>query len=149
MTDIFFDANLVKVRGDRFSACTVTLHNACLPCKVGDFVFSNSLTVAGIAISDSGDGDTAVVVYQADKIVLPFVHDTEKGEPLAIKLDIEDGTIIRWCLSAPKYAGVFFDNMTTGSNILYATALESKDVGDTCDEILCDLWGYIQTTPEE
>ncbi|HOO07840.1 MAG TPA: DUF2190 family protein [Ruminococcus sp.] len=124
------DTNIVKLRTDRFSSMKIIWDEekyAPPSVKAGALVSLGSC--CGIAVNDAEDGDELVVIYRADKIMLPC-----KG-------DIEVGTVLGAEYSAGKW--IMTENGTEGDvgTIYTAISLEEIDTGGDVKWVLCDLLG--------
>lgn len=125
------DTNIVKLRTDRFSSMKIILDEekyAPVPVKAGALVSCGAC--CGIAVNDAEDGDELVVIYRADKIMLPC-----KG-------DIEVGTILGAEYSADEWIMTENGNYVDGVGTIYtAISLEEIDTGGDVKWVLCDLLG--------
>lgn len=125
------DTNIVKLRTDRFSSMKIILDEgkyAPASVKAGELVSCGSC--CGIAVNDAEDGDELVVIYRADKIMLPC-----KG-------DIEVGAILGAEYSAGKWIMTENGNDVDGVGTIYtAISLEKIDTGGDVKWVLCDLLG--------
>ena len=124
------DTNIVKLRTDRFSSMKIIWDErkyAPASVKAGALVSCGSC--CGIAVNDAEDGDELVVIYRADKIMLPC-----KG-------DLEVGTILGTEYSAGKW--IMTENGTKDDvgTIYTAISLEKIDTGGDVKLVLCDLLG--------
>lgn len=78
------DTNIVKLRSDVWSAMKVTLDASY---SAGDFIIPYSTAaICGVITADTTSGDDAIIVYKAEKIVVPcsFSTDMEAGTAIAI-----------------------------------------------------------------
>ena len=125
------DTNIVKLRTDRFSSMKIILDEgkyAPASVKAGALVSLGSC--CGIAVNDAEDGDELVVIYRADKIMLPC-----KG-------DLEVGAILGAEYSAGKWIMTENGNDVDGVGTIYtAISLEKIDTGGDVKWVLCDLLG--------
>jgi hypothetical protein len=126
------DTNIVKLRTDRFSSMKIIWDEEnYVPAsvKAGALVSWAWGACCGIAVNDAEDGDELVVIYRADKIMLPC-----KG-------DIEVGTILGVEYSAGEW--IMTENGQEGDvgTIYQAISLEKIDTGGDVKWVLCDLLG--------
>lgn len=125
------DTNIVKLRTDRFSSMKIIWDegkHAPASVKAGALVSCGAC--CGIAVNDAEDGDELVVIYRADKIMLPC-----KG-------DIEVGTILGAEYSAGKWIMTENGTDVDGVGTIYtAISLEKIDTGGDVKWVLCDLLG--------
>ena len=129
------DTNLVKLRTDRFSSTKLIAKD--FVAKAGCLYIKDG--IIGIAVNDA-DPDTAeevVVIYRADKIVLPCQGSFSAGE--LIGLDAGSvGDPADACEFYMSESG-FVDN--DDNMIFHAIALEDCDSGSEITWVLCDLLG--------
>ena len=125
------DTNIVKLRTDRFSSMKLIWDaGAYFPAsvKAGELVSCESC--CGIAVNDAEDGDELVVIYRADKIMLPC-----KG-------DVEVGTLLGAEYSAGEWIMTGNGQDVDGVGTFYtAISLEKIDTGGDVKWVLCDLLG--------
>lgn len=125
------DTNIVKLRTDRFSSMKIIWDEekyAPASAKAGALVSCGSC--CGIAVNDAEDGDELVVIYRADKIMLPC-----KG-------DIEVGAILGAEYSAGEWIMTENGNYVGDVGTIYqAISLEKIDTGGDVKWVLCDLLG--------
>ena len=125
------DTNIVKLRTDRFSSMKFIWDEekyAPASVKAGELVSWEAC--CGIAVNDAEDGDELVVIYRADKIMLPF-----KG-------DVEVGTLLGAEYSAGKWIMTENGTDVDGVGTIYqAISLEKIDTGEDVKWVLCDLLG--------
>lgn len=125
------DTNIVKLRTDRFSSMKIIWDEgqyAPASVKAGALVSCGSC--CGIAVNDAEDGDELVVIYRADKIMLPCEGNIEAGSLLG-------ATYItgKWVMT--EYGSVI-DGFGT---VMHAISLETIDTGGDVKWVLCDLLG--------
>ena len=124
------DTNIVKLRTDRFSSMKFIWDKGeYVPASVKAGALVSLGSCCGIAVNDAEDGDELVVIYRADKIMLPC-----KG-------DIKVGTLLGAEYSAGKW--IMTENGTEGDvgTIYQAISLEKIDTGEDVKWVLCDLLG--------
>lgn len=125
------DTNIVKLRTDRFSSMKIILDEgkyAPASVKAGELVSCGSC--CGIAVNDAEDGDELVVIYRADKIMLPCKGDIEVGGLLGAEYSAG-----KWIMTEN---GTDVDGVGT---IYTAISLEKIDTGGDVKWVLCDLLG--------
>ncbi len=128
------DTNIVKLRTDRFSSMKFIWDEgkyAPASVKAGELVACVSF--CGIAVNDAEDGDELVVIYRADKIMLPCKGDIKVGTLLGAEYSaISDG---KWIMTENG-------NDVDGVGTIYtAISLEKIDTGGDVKWVLCDLLG--------
>lgn len=125
------DTNIVKLRTDRFSSMKFIWDEgkyAPASVKAGELVSWEAC--CGIAVNDAEDGDELVVIYRADKIMLPFKGDVEVGTLLGAEYSAD-----KWIMTEN---GTDVDGVGT---IYQAISLEKIDTGEDVKWVLCDLLG--------
>ena len=125
------DTNIVKLRTDRFSSMKIIwdeVKEAPASVKAGALVSCG--LCCGIAVNDAEDGDELVVIYRADKIMLPCKGDIEVGTLLGA--DYSSG---EWIMTEN---GTDVDGVGA---IFTAISLEKIDTGGDVKWVLCDLLG--------
>ena len=125
------DTNIVKLRTDRFSSMKLIWDaGAYFPSSVKAGTLVSCESCCGIAVNDAEDGDELVVIYRADKIMLPC-----KG-------DIKVGTILGAEYSAGEWIMTENGKDVDGVGTVYtAISLEKIDTGGDVKWVLCDLLG--------
>lgn len=122
------DTNIVKLRTDRFSSMKIIWevgkHDP-VSVKAGELVSCGAC--CGIAVNDAEDGDELVVIYRADKIMLPCKGDLEVGALLGAEYSAG-----KWIMS---------DNVDDVGTIYTAISLEKIDTRGDVKWVLCDLLG--------
>lgn len=125
------DTNIVKLRTDRFSSMKIIWDEGkYVPDSVKAGALVSCGACCGIAVNDAEDGDELVVIYRADKIMLPCKGDLEVGAILGA--EYSDG---KWIMTenATDVDGV--------GTIYQAISLENIDTGEDVKWVLCDLLG--------
>jgi len=124
------DTNIVKLRTDRFSSMKIIWNEGYAPASVKAGALVSCGSCCGIAVNDAEDGDELVVIYRADKIMLPC-----KG-------DLEVGAILGAEYSAGEWIMTENGNDVDGVGTIYtAISLEKIDTGGDVKWVLCDLLG--------
>lgn len=124
------DTNIVKLRTDRFSSMKFIWDEGNYPASVKAGALVSCGACCGIAVNDAEDGDELVVIYRADKIMLPC-----KG-------DIDAGTILGAEYSAGEWIMTENGTDVDGVGTIYqAISLEKIDTGEDVKWVLCDLFG--------
>ncbi len=76
--DIFFDTNIIKLRGEWFDTCYIT---AAYDVEAGELVYDSgaiaALSVFGVALEKARMNEPCLVIYKADRIMLPYYCDNE------------------------------------------------------------------------
>lgn len=129
------DTNIVKLRTDRFSSMKIIWDEEnYVPAsvKAGALVSWAWGACCGIAVNDAEDGDELVVIYRADKIMLPCKGDIEVGSILGAEYDESDG---KWIMTEN---GTDVDGVGT---FYQAISLEKINTGGDVKWVLCDLLG--------
>ena len=71
--DIFFDTNIIKLRGEWFDTCYIT---AAYDVEAGELVYDSgaiaALSVCGVALEKARMNEPCLVIYKADRIMLPY-----------------------------------------------------------------------------
>jgi len=75
--DIFFDTNIIKLRGEWFDTCYIT---AAYDVEAGELVYDSGVVVApesylsvwGVALEKARMNEPCLVIYKADRIMLPY-----------------------------------------------------------------------------
>ena len=75
--DIFFDTNIIKLRGEWFDTCYIT---AAYDVEAGELVYDSGavaayLSVWGVALEKARMNEPCLVIYKADRIMLPYYTD--------------------------------------------------------------------------
>ena len=74
--DIFFDTNIIKLRGDWFDTCYIT---AAYDVEAGELVYDSGAVAAfsvwGVALEKARMNEPCLVIYKADRIMLPYYTD--------------------------------------------------------------------------
>jgi len=127
------DTNIVKLRTDRFSSMKIIWDEGeYVPASVKAGALVSCGACCGIAVNDAEDGDELVVIYRADKIMLPCKGDLEVGAILGAEYSIEAG---KWIMTENG-------NDVDGVGTFYtAISLEKIDTGEDVKWVLCDLLG--------
>ena len=77
--DIFFDTNIIKLRGEWFDTCYIT---AAYDVEAGELVYDSgavaALSVCGVALEKARMNEPCLVIYKADRIMLPYYTDTDE-----------------------------------------------------------------------
>ena len=125
------DTNIVKLRTDRFSSMkTIWDKENYAPASVKAGALVSWEACCGIAVNDAEDGDELVVIYRADKIMLPCKGDIEVGSILGV--EYSDG---KWIMTENG-------NDVDGVGTIYtAISLEKINTGGDVKWVLCDLLG--------
>ena len=125
------DTNIVKLRTDRFSSMkTIWDEENYAPASVKAGELVSWEACCGIAVNDAEDGDELVVIYRADKIMLPCKGDIEVGSILGV--EYSDG---KWIMTENG-------NDVDGVGTIYtAISLEKINTGGDVKWVLCDLLG--------
>ena len=79
--DIFFDTNIIKLRGEWFDTCYIT---AAYDVEAGELVYDSGVAVApesylsvwGVALEKARMNEPCLVIYKADRIMLPYYTNT-------------------------------------------------------------------------
>jgi hypothetical protein len=76
--DIFFDTNIIKLRGEWFDTCYIT---AAYDVEAGELVYDSGavaayLSVWGVALEKARKNEPCLVIYKADRIMLPYYTNT-------------------------------------------------------------------------
>ena len=76
--DIFFDTNIIKLRGEWFDTCYIT---AAYDVEAGELVYDSGavaafLSVWGVALEKARMNEPCLVIYKADRIMLPYYTNT-------------------------------------------------------------------------
>ena len=75
--DIFFDTNIIKLRGEWFDTCYIT---AAYDVEAGELVYDSGAVAAfsvwGVALEKARMNEPCLVIYKADRIMLPYYTDT-------------------------------------------------------------------------
>ena len=75
--DIFFDTNIIKLRGEWFDTCYIT---AAYDVEAGELVYDSGATAAfivwGVALEKARKNEPCLVIYKADRIMLPYYTNT-------------------------------------------------------------------------
>lgn len=71
--DIFFDTNIIKLRGEWFDTCYIT---AAYDVEAGELVYDSgaiaAFSVWGVALEKARMNEPCLVIYKADRIMLPY-----------------------------------------------------------------------------
>jgi hypothetical protein len=77
--DIFFDTNIIKLRGEWFDTCYIT---AAYDVEVGELVYDSgaiaAFSVFGVALEKARMNEPCLVIYKADRIMLPYYTNTDE-----------------------------------------------------------------------
>lgn len=77
--DIFFDTNIIKLRGEWFDTCYIT---AAYDVEAGELVYDSgavaALSVWGVALEKARMNEPCLVIYKADRIMLPYYTNTNE-----------------------------------------------------------------------
>ena len=77
--DIFFDTNIIKLRGEWFDTCYIT---AAYDVEAGELVYDSGATAAfivwGVALEKARKNEPCLVIYKADRIMLPYYTNTDE-----------------------------------------------------------------------
>ena len=77
--DIFFDTNIIKLRGEWFDTCYIT---AAYDVEAGELVYDSGavadLSVFGVALEKARMNEPCLVIYKADRIMLPYYTNTDE-----------------------------------------------------------------------
>lgn len=77
--DIFFDTNIIKLRGEWFDTCYIT---AAYDVEAGELVYDSgavaALSVWGVALEKARMNEPCLVIYKADRIMLPYYTNTDE-----------------------------------------------------------------------
>ena len=78
--DIFFDTNIIKLRGEWFDTCYIT---AAYDVEAGELVYDSGavaayLSVWGVALEKARKNEPCLVIYKADRIMLPYYTNTDE-----------------------------------------------------------------------
>ncbi len=126
------DTNIVKLRTDRFSSLKIIWDEGeYVPASVKAGELVSCVSCCGIAVNDAEDGDELVVIYRADKIMLPCKGDLEVGALLGAEYSATEG---KWIMTENGDV----DDVGT---IYTAISLEKIDTGGDVKWVLCDLLG--------
>ena len=75
--DIFFDTNIIKLRGEWFDTCYIT---AAYDVEAGELVYDSgavaAFSVFGVALEKARMNEPCLVIYKADRIMLPYYTNT-------------------------------------------------------------------------
>lgn len=128
------DTNIVKLRTDRFSSMKVIAEYVF---KAGYLAFANRLV--GIAVNDADVDEEVVIIYQADKIMLPCKGDFEAGQLIGANM-----TSVGAAISGEDSALAYMDADGSVSEMedaveFQAIVLETVDTGEDIEWVLCDL----------
>ena len=129
------DTNIVKLRTDRFSSMKIIWDEgeyAPASVKAGELVSLGAC--CGIAVNDAEDGDELVVIYRADKIMLPCKGDIEVGTMLGAEYSADEYSAGKWIMTENGQVGDI-------GTIYQAISLEKIDTGEDVKWVLCDLLG--------
>ena len=73
--DIFFDTNIIKLRGEWFDTCYIT---AAYDVEAGELVYDSGAVAAfsvwGVALEKARMNEPCLVIYKADRIMLPYYY---------------------------------------------------------------------------
>jgi len=76
--DIFFDTNIIKLRGEWFDTCYIT---AAYDVEAGELVYDSGAVAAfsvwGVALEKARMNEPCLVIYKADRIMLPYYTNTD------------------------------------------------------------------------
>ncbi len=76
--DIFFDTNIIKLRGEWFDTCYIT---AAYDVEAGELVYDSgaiaAFSVWGVALEKARMNEPCLVIYKADRIMLPYYTNTD------------------------------------------------------------------------
>lgn len=79
--DIFFDTNIIKLRGEWFDTCYIT---AAYDVEAGELVYDSgavaALSVWGVALEKARMNEPCLVIYKADRIMLPYYTNTDDSD---------------------------------------------------------------------
>lgn len=99
------NTNIVKLRSDRWASMETEITAGG---SAGDFILPHSgAFVVGVLVNDTAPGEDGVIVYKADKIIVPCSFDDDKlaGEPVLFEIgenQVSDaGTIFCGVLTEP------------------------------------------------
>lgn len=76
--DIFFDTNLIKLRGNYFDTCQIITGARC---EIGELISPQynynfcQGPIAGVALASAEAGEQVPIIYKADRIILPYFND--------------------------------------------------------------------------
>jgi len=77
--DIFFDTNIIKLRGEWFDTCYIT---AAYDVEAGELVYDSGAVAAfsvwGVALEKARRNEPCLVIYKADRIMLPYYTNTSE-----------------------------------------------------------------------
>ena len=77
--DIFFDTNIIKLRGEWFDTCYIT---AAYDVEAGELVYDSgaiaAFSVCGVALEKARMNEPCLVIYKADRIMLPYYTNTSE-----------------------------------------------------------------------
>ena len=77
--DIFFDTNIIKLRGEWFDTCYIT---AAYDVEAGELVYDSGAVAAfsvwGVALEKARMNEPCLVIYKADRIMLPYYTNTDE-----------------------------------------------------------------------
>lgn len=79
--DIFFDTNIIKLRGEWFDTCYIT---AAYDVEAGELVYDSGAAAAagrsvwGVALEKARMNEPCLVIYKADRIMLPYYTNTDE-----------------------------------------------------------------------
>ena len=77
--DIFFDTNIIKLRGEWFDTCYIT---AAYDVEAGELVYDSgaiaALSIWGVALEKARMNEPCLVIYKADRIMLPYYTNTNE-----------------------------------------------------------------------
>ena len=90
--DIFFDTNIIKLRGEWFDTCYIT---AAYDVEAGELVYDSGavegLSVWGVALEKARMNEPCLVIYKADRIMLPYYTNTNEETDIEYYLVNEIG----------------------------------------------------------
>lgn len=79
--DIFFDTNIIKLRGEWFDTCYIT---AAYDVEAGELVYDSgaiaAFSVWGVALEKARMNEPCLVIYKADRIMLPYYTNTDDSD---------------------------------------------------------------------
>lgn len=79
--DIFFDTNIIKLRGEWFDTCYIT---AAYDVEAGELVYDSGAVAAfsvwGVALEKARMNEPCLVIYKADRIMLPYYYYNTNNE---------------------------------------------------------------------
>ena len=90
--DIFFDTNIIKLRGEWFDTCYIT---AAYDVEAGELVYDSgaiaAFSVWGVALEKARMNEPCLVIYKADRIMLPYYANTDEETDIKYYLVNEIG----------------------------------------------------------